>query len=89
MVDPTIRKKLTSKRSTTEPKIMSILYGRSGDGGVSKDIRDETDRILHNYFGEMSNNEIQELLQEIDDDDDFPVFEMDWYETITNYLEDR
>ena len=73
----------------TDPKVMTLLYGRSGDGGVSKDIRDEVDEILSNHLGEMSNNEIQELLQEIDDDDDFPEFEMNWYELISNYLEGR
>ena len=74
----------------TDPKVMTLLYGRSGDGGVSKDIRDEVDEILHNYLGEMSNNEIEELIQEIEDED-FPTkfFVMDWEELITTYLEER
>ena len=72
-----------------DPKVMTMLYGRSGDGGVAKDIRDETNRILHNYLGEMSNNEIEELIQEIGDCDDFPEFVIDWEEWISNYLEER
>ena len=73
----------------SDPKVMTILYGRDGTKGVAKHIRDETNRILHNYLGEMSNNEIEELIQEIEDYEDFPDFVIDWEGWITTYLEER
>jgi len=68
---------------------LTILYGKDGDEGVAMHIRDATGEIIKNYFGEMSNKQVLDVLQEIADTDDFPDFVIDWYELLENYLEER
>jgi|TARA_B100000315_G_scaffold82489_1_gene75615 hypothetical protein len=68
---------------------LTILYGKDGDEGVAMYIRDATGEIIKNYFGEMSNKQVLDVLQEIADTDDFPDFVIDWYELLENYLEER
>jgi len=68
---------------------LTILYGKDGDEGVAQHIRDATSEIVNNYFGEMSNEQVLDILQEIANADEFPEFVIDWYELLENYLEER
>ena len=68
---------------------MTILYGEDGTGGLSSDLRVQTGKVVNNYFGEMSNQEILDILSQIAEADDFPDFVIDWYDLIENYLDRR
>jgi|TARA_B100001971_G_C17693851_1_gene288329 hypothetical protein len=68
---------------------LTILYGKDGNEGVAQHIRDATGEIVKNYFGEMSNEQVLDILQEIVDADEFPDFVIDWYELLEKYLEER
>ena len=68
--------------------IMTILYGKSGDGGVSQHLREALNDIFQNFMKEFSDEEIKTFLNQIDDDD-FPEFTIDWYEYLSNYLEEE
>ena len=41
---------------------LTILYGKDGDEGVAMHIRDATGEIIKNYFGEMSNKQVLDVL---------------------------
>lgn len=69
--------------------LMFLLYGKSGDKGLSRDIRYFVEESLDSYFSDKTDEEIQSYLEEIDNNEDFPQFEMDWYELLNNYLESR
>ena len=68
---------------------MTILYGVDGTGGVAGHIRDETIKTIHNYLGELSTDEVVDLLSEISEADEFPDLVIDWFDLIENYLEAR
>jgi hypothetical protein len=69
--------------------LMMMLYGKDGDEGLSKEIRDFVTETVEKYFSGKSYEEIQSYLDEIDDDDEFPQFEMNWYEVLNDYQESR
>ena len=69
--------------------LLFILYGKSGDKGLSRDIRYFVEESLDSYFSDKTDEEIQSYLEEIDHNEDFPQFEMDWYELLNDYLESR
>ena len=69
--------------------IMTILYGKSGDGGVSQNLRDSLNEIFQNYMKDFSDEELKSFLSQIDDDDDFPEFAIDWYEYLSEYMEEE
>ena len=68
---------------------MTILYGVDGTGGVAGHIREETIKTIHNYLGELSTDEVVDLLSEISEADEFPDLVIDWFDLIENYLEAR
>ena len=68
---------------------MTILYGVDGTGGVAGHIRDETIKTIHNYLGELSTDEVVDMLSEISEADEFPDLVIDWFDLIENYLEAR
>jgi len=69
--------------------LMFLLYGKSGDKGLSRDIRYFVEESLDSYLSDKTDEEIQSYLEEIDHNEDFPQFEMDWYELLNDYLESR
>jgi len=69
--------------------LMRILYGKDGDEGLAKEIRDFVEDKIDEYFSGKTNDEIQSYLDEIDDDDEFPEFGMNWYEVLNDYQESR
>jgi len=69
--------------------LMTILYGKDGDEGLAKEIRDFVEDKIDEYFSGKTNDEIQSYLDEIDDDDEFPEFGMNWYEVLNDYQESR
>ena len=69
--------------------LITILYGKDGDEGLAKEIRDFVEEKMDEYFSGKTNDEIQSYLDEIDDDDEFPEFEMNWYEVLNDYQESR
>lgn len=64
---------------------MTILYGADGTGGVAGHIREETIKTIHNYLGELSTDEVVDMLSEISEAD----LVIDWFDLIENYLEAR
>ena len=68
---------------------MTILYGVDGTGGVAGHIREETIKSIHNYLGELSTDEVVDMLSEISEADEFPDLVIDWFDLIENYLEAR
>jgi len=64
---------------------MTILYGADGTGGVAGHIREETIKIIHNYLGELSTDEVVDMLSEISEAD----LVIDWFDLIEDYLEAR
>ena len=50
---------------------MTILYGADGTGGVAGHIREETIKTIHNYLGELSTDEVVDMLSEISEADEF------------------
>ena len=50
---------------------MTILYGADGNGGVAGHIRGETIKTIHNYLGELSNDEVVGVLSQISEADQF------------------
>ena len=68
---------------------MTILYGVDGTGGVAGHIREETIKTIHNYLGELSTDEVVDMLSEISEADEFPDLVIDWFDLIENYLEAR
>ena len=68
---------------------MTILYGVDGNGGVAGHIREETIKTIHNYLGELSTDEVVDVLSEISEADEFPDLVIDWFDLIENYLEAR
>ena len=68
---------------------MTILYGVDGTGGVAGHIREETIKTIHNYLGELSTDEVVDVLSEISEADEFPDLVIDWFDLIENYLEAR
>ena len=68
--------------------LITILYGKDGDEGLAKEIRDFVEEKMDQYFSGKTNDEIQSYLDEIDDDE-FPEFEMNWYEVLNDYQESR
>ncbi|HAD36438.1 MAG TPA: hypothetical protein EYM57_07035 [Gammaproteobacteria bacterium] len=68
---------------------MTILYGKDGTGGVAGHIREETTKTIHNYLGNMSIEEVLDILSEISETDDFPDLVIDWFDLIENYIEAR
>ena len=68
---------------------MTILYGVDGTGGVAGHIREETIKSIHNYLGELSTDEVVDMLSEISEADEFPDLVIDWFDLIQNYLEAR
>ena len=68
---------------------MTILYGVDGTGGVAGHIREETIKSIHNYLGELSTDEVVDMLSEISEADEFPNLVIDWFDLIENYLEAR
>ena len=68
---------------------MTILYGVDGTGGVAGHIREETIKTIHNYLGELSTDEVVDMLSEISEAENFPDLVIDWFDLIENYLEAR
>jgi len=68
---------------------MTILYGVDGTGGVAGHIREETIKTIHNYLGELSTDEVVDMLSEISEAEEFPDLVIDWFDLIENYLEAR
>ena len=68
---------------------MTILYGVDGTGGAAGHIRGETIKTIHNYLGELSTDEVVDMLSEISEADEFPDLVIDWFDLIENYLEAR
>ncbi len=68
---------------------MTILYGADGTGVVAGHIREETIKTIHNYLGELSTDEVVDMLSEISEADEFPDLVIDWFDLIENYLEAR
>ena len=68
---------------------MTILYGKKGDGGVSQNLRDALNELFENYMKEFSDEELKTFLNQINDDDDFPEFTIDWYEYLSKYMEEE
>ena len=68
---------------------MTILYGVDGTGGVAGHIREETIKTIHNYLGELSTDDVVDMLSEISEADEFPDLVIDWFDLIENYLEAR
>ena len=64
---------------------MTILYGADGTGGVAGHIKEETIKTIHNYLGELSTDEVVDMLSEISEAD----LVIDWFDLIENYLEAR
>ena len=68
---------------------MTILYGVDGTGGVAGHIREETIKTIHGYLGELSTDEVVDMLSEISEAEEFPDLVIDWFDLIENYLEAR
>jgi len=68
---------------------MTILYGTDGTGGVVGHIKEETIKTIHNYLGELSTDEVVDMLSEISEAEEFPDLVIDWFDLIENYLEAR
>ena len=68
---------------------MTILYGADGTGGVAGHIREETIKTIHNCLGELSTDEVVDMLSEISEADEFPDLAIDWFDLIENHLEAR
>ena len=56
---------------------MTILYGADGTGGVAGYIRGQTIKTIHNYLGELSTNEVVDMLSQISEVDEFPDLVID------------
>ena len=68
---------------------MTILYGADGTGGVAGHIKEETIKTIHNYLGELSTDEVVDMLLEISKAEEFLDLVIDWFDLIENYLEAR
>ena len=68
---------------------MTILYGADGTGGVAGQIKEDTIKTIHNHLGELSTDEVVDMLSEISEAEDFPDLVIDWFDLIENYLEAR
>ena len=68
---------------------MTTLYGADGTGGVAGHIKEETIKTIHNYLGELSTDEVVDMLSEISEAEEFPDLVIDWFDLIENYLEAR
>ena len=66
---------------------MTILYGADGTGSVAGHIREETIKTIHNYLGELSTDEVVDMLSEISEAEEFLDLVIDWFDLIENYLE--
>ena len=46
-------------------------------------------KTIHNNLGELSTDEVVEMLSQISEADEFPDLVIDWFDLIENYLEVR
>ncbi len=51
---------------------MSIRYGTECSGGVADHIRWEKMKTIHNYLGELSTDEVVDMLSQFSKADEFP-----------------